>query len=402
MVGSGSRGRTNGDFDVPFSWMSNSFLRLVAIAAAGLVVAAACAPAQTAESGQAVVSGQAAGSTPVGAGSGQAVGSGQVAASATGGAESGQASAVSGQASAGSVADAPQCAAGNGVATDLPGWPLLGSPDADFMPVVMSTLVTTGPNRFLYNALDASYEQLAAPDVASRVDFYALDRDPTTPVSRTEAVYLSSGEARGLYRAAAEFDCVGEWGAEITLVAADGMTMSERLRFGVGPEDGVTAIGEPAPRSQSLTALTGEDLALITTDASPYPAAYDKTVADTVTSGRPSLVFFATPAFCQTGFCGPTVDLVKSVASDYEGDVEFVNVEPYVLHMAENGLQPLLDADGRLQPVQAALDYGIPVEPYLFLVDADGDVFARFEGVVGDEELRAAIEDVLISPTTAG
>ena len=63
--------------------------------------------------------------------------------------------------------------------------------------------------------------------------------------------------------------------------------------------------------------------------------------------------------------------------------------------LTENGLQPALDEDGRLQPVQAVLDYGIPVEPYLFLVDAKGDVFAKFEGVVGADELRAAIEDVL-------
>ena len=43
----------------------------------------------------------------------------------------------------------------------------------------------------------------------------------------------------------------------------------------------------------------------------------------------------------------------------------------------------------------AALEWGIPVEPYLFLLDADGDVFAKFEGVVGGDELRAAVEDVL-------
>jgi hypothetical protein len=89
------------------------------------------------------------------------------------------------------------------------------------------------------------------------------------------------------------------------------------------------------------------------------------------------------------------VELVKSVAKEHEGALEFVNVEPYELHMTENGLQPRLDDEGRLQPVQAALDYGIPVEPYLFLVDADGNVFARFEGIVGGEELRAAVEDVL-------
>jgi len=93
--------------------------------------------------------------------------------------------------------------------------------------------------------------------------------------------------------------------------------------------------------------------------------------------------------------CGPTVELVKSVAREYEGRLDYVNVEPYELQVTENGLQPVLDRDGQLQPVAAAIDYGIPVEPYLFVVDADGNVFAKFEAIVGGDELRAAIEDVL-------
>jgi hypothetical protein len=154
-------------------------------------------------------------------------------------------------------------------------------------------------------------------------------------------------------------------------------------------------VGQPAPRSDSPTASGLDELRLISTDPNPLPGAYERSIAEVVTSGQPSLVFFATPAFCQTGYCGPTVNLVKSVAIDYADQVGYVNVEPYELQMTENGLQPALDAEGQLQPVQAVLDYGIPVEPYLFLVDADGNIFAKFEGVVGDEELRAAIEDVL-------
>jgi hypothetical protein len=259
----------------------------------------------------------------------------------------------------------------------------------------MSSLVTAGPNRFLYNVLDPAYRQLAAPGVVSTVDFYAIERDPQQATDRVEAAYLSSGLGRGLYRATTEFDCVGEWGAEISIRLADGSSVSERLRFTVHPLGSTPAIGDPVPLSDSLTATTPEEVARISTDLHPYLAAYDKTVAETVTSGRPSLVFFATPAFCQTGFCGPTVELVKSVAREHEGAVEFVNVEPYELHMTDNGLQPLLDEAGQLQPVAAAVEYGIPVEPYLFVVDAQGRAFAKFEGIVGGDELRAAIEDVL-------
>ena len=290
---------------------------------------------------------------------------------------------------------APACAPEGGPAGDLPDWPLAGDGDPAFLPIIMSSLITYGHNRFLYNVMDESYRQLAAGDVLSRVDFYALERDPTAPVARAGAVYLSSGLGRGLYRTQVDFDCVGEWGAEVFVQGADGEWASERLRFTVFPVGDTPAIGEPGLLSDSLTAATPEETALISTDQNPYLPAYDKTVAETVTSGRPSLVFFATPAFCQTGFCGPTVELVKSVAREHPDELEFVNVEPYELHMTENGLQPLLSEDGQLQPVPAALEWGIPVEPYLFLLDADGDVFAKFEGVVGGDELRAAVEDVL-------
>jgi hypothetical protein len=281
------------------------------------------------------------------------------------------------------------------VAGDIPRWPLAGDAQADFLPVMMSSLVTAGHNRFLYNVVDASYRQVAAPDVSSRADFYALERDAEVPAMRSGAGYLSSGLGRGLYRAEADFDCVGEWGAEIFVQQPDGSWSSERLRFAVYPVGSTPAVGAAVPLSDSLTAATLDEARHISTDENLYLSGYDKTVAETVTSGLPSLVFFATPAFCQTGFCGPTVELVKSVAKEHEGALEFVNVEPYELHMTENGLQPLLDEDAQLQPVEAALDWGIPVEPYLFLVDAEGRVFAKFEGIVGGDELRAAVEDVL-------
>ena len=291
--------------------------------------------------------------------------------------------------------EAPLCVADAGPAADLPDWPLAASADAEFLPMVMSSLITYGQNRFLYNVLDTAYRQLADEEMLSRVDFYAIERDPETPVARGGATYLSSGLGRGLYRTQVDFDCVGEWGAEVFVQDADGEWVSERLRFSVHPLGSTPAIGEPGPLSTSLTATTMEEVALVTTDLNPYLPAYDKSVSETVTSGRPSLVFFATPAFCQTGYCGPTVELVKSVAKEHEGEVEFVNIEPYELHMTENGLQPLLSEEGRLQPVAAALEWGIPVEPYLFLLDAEGRVFAKFEGIVGGDELRAAVTDAL-------
>jgi len=276
-----------------------------------------------------------------------------------------------------------------------PDWPMGAGSEAAFLPVVQSSLLTVGPSRFLYTVVDSTYRQLAAPDVPSSIAFYALERDPDDPVATVEARYLSSGLGRGSYRAAVDLVCVGEWGAEVRFEMPDGSAVSERLRFQVHAAGSTPAIGAPAPRSDSPTATTLEAARLISTDAHPYLAAHDTSVAEAVTSGQPSLILFATPAFCQSGLCGPTVELVKSVAMEYEDRLDYVNVEPYQLQVTENGLQPLLDADGQLQPVAAAVDYGIHVEPYLFVVDADGDIFARFEAIVGGDELRAAIVDVL-------
>ena len=95
----------------------------------------------------------------------------------------------------------PLCGSGDGAAFEHPDWPVAGGGEAAFLPVVQSSLISVGPNRFLYNVLDEGYRQLAAPDVPSHVDFYALQRDPETPAASVEASYLASGLGRGLYRA---------------------------------------------------------------------------------------------------------------------------------------------------------------------------------------------------------
>jgi len=295
----------------------------------------------------------------------------------------------------GDTASAVACAERDGGAGDLSAWPVGGSEDPVIIPLIVSSLVSVGPSRFLYGVTDGNYRVLNAPDVETSIDFYALERDSNVPVQTAQGVFLDSPVSRGLYRASVDFDCAGEWGAEVSATLPDGSTATERMRFEVHPAGTTPAIGQAAPRSDSPTASTVAELRSISTDPNPFPGAFERTVGEVVTAGQPSLVFFATPAFCQTGYCGPTVNLVKSVAIDYEDEIGFVNVEPYVLHMTDNGLQPELDAEGQFQPVQAVLDYGIPVEPYLFLVDAEGNVFAKFEGVVGSDELRAAIEDAI-------
>ena len=95
------------------------------------------------------------------------------------------------------------------------------------------------------------------------------------------------------------------------------------------------------------------------------------------------MVVFATPAFCQSAQCGPTLDRVKAGRGQSHPNVAFINVEPYKLQFTEGRLQPVLDANNQLQPVDAVNEWKLLSEPWIFTVDSKGIVRGSFEGVVG-------------------
>ena len=105
----------------------------------------------------------------------------------------------------------------------------------------------------------------------------------------------------------------------------------------------------------------------------------------------PGRFVFATPAFCQTQTCGPTLEKIKEVAADHP-DTTFINVEPYETTFADGQLQPVLDENNLLKPVEASDAYGLVTEPYVFVVDGEGKVADSFELIFTAEEIAAAIE----------
>lgn len=293
---------------------------------------------------------------------------------------------------------APECGAPS---TDgnYPGWPVAGqaSSTGALLPLVISSQVVAGPpSRFLYSIADPAnpFVPTASADVATQVAFYALQRDPGTAVATVPGTFLDSGSGLGLYHLSTTFDCVGAWGLELTATLPAG-PVTTRAIFDVLPAGSVPAIGAAAPRSQTPTAQTPEAIALISTDPAPDPDLYRLSIDQAVGSGRPTWIVFSTPAFCSTATCGPTLEVVKSVAGDYKDRVDFIHVEPYQLHMTDAGLQPLLSDQGQLQVVGSVIDYGLPTEPYQFLVDGAGIVRASFQGIAGADEIRAALDEVL-------
>jgi hypothetical protein len=97
------------------------------------------------------------------------------------------------------------------------------------------------------------------------------------------------------------------------------------------------------------------------------------------------VIVFATPAFCTSNTCGPLLDQVKALRPQYP-DVDFVHVEIY------DDLQ--VESVDDLVTVPAVTEWGLPSEPWVFVVDDTGTVAGAFEGAASDEELKAAIDSV--------
>ena len=144
------------------------------------------------------------------------------------------------------------------------------------------------------------------------------------------------------------------------------------------------SVGEQAPAIASPT-LADAAVEDISTDPTPDERLYEISLDEAVTNGRRTVIVFATPAFCQTAACGPLVDIVQERLDDFP-DVDFVHVEVFT-GFRDDGFD--LADPARLAPAVAA--YRLVSEPWVFVVDAEGIVTARFEGVMSSDELEVAL-----------
>ena len=198
------------------------------------------------------------------------------------------------------------------------------------------------------------------------------------------------GGSGGVYVATLNFDETGEWGLGLKLKNPDGSDTRAGTRVQVKSESATPALGAAAPRSQNKTMRDVGDLSELTTDLEPDPELYAITIEEALDEDIPLVVSFATPAYCKTATCGPQLDAIKELKAAHSDRVNFLHVEVY-----DN--PPEIRSDGisaaRLSPTLA--EWGLPTEPWTFVVGADGNVRAKYEGYVSSEELEDAIVSTL-------
>jgi hypothetical protein len=250
--------------------------------------------------------------------------------------------------------------------------------DAKAFPVFISSEIVVGENRFLVGLLDENDAPIGVPAIDVRISFFDLREGSAEPTSQKDMgfIWTIPGE-RGVYVTNAAFDHPGEWGAEVSI---EGKGIDERLRgsFLVKKNPSTPGIGDAAPSVDTPTSGDVGDLSEISTDTHPDPRFYRLSVKEALDAGKPFVLTFATPKFCQTAVCGPTLDVVKGVARDFPR-MTFIHVEPYQ------------DLNNIGEVVPAVVEWGLESEPWVFVVDGEGVVRAKFEGVLGPGELRRAL-----------
>lgn len=196
-------------------------------------------------------------------------------------------------------------------------------------------------------------------------------------------------EIRGVYYAYVDFDEAGDWGAGFSIGGSYDPASETRVRFAVAAEPQTVGVGDQAIAVDNLT-LADAPLEQIDTSPEPDEAFHQVSIADAISSGKPAVIAFATPAFCQTRTCGPVMEVVRAAAAQAGDGLQFVHVEPYELDA--NGELAL--RDGQLALSEAGVAWNLPTEPWVFVVDSAGTVVARFDGPFALSELLAAIDQV--------
>lgn len=127
------------------------------------------------------------------------------------------------------------------------------------------------------------------------------------------------------------------------------------------------------PASRNDTAASNPDTTSLCSRDTACPL-HDKVIADVLGKGRPLVVQFSTPAFCETRFCGPVLEVLLTQVPAYQDRVDFVHVEVWKDRQTN-------------EYRQAMREWNLQSEPYTFFMDSAGKVVGKLEAIFSEEEL---------------
>jgi hypothetical protein len=181
-------------------------------------------------------------------------------------------------------------------------------------------------------------------------------------------------KGRGVYTVAASLPQAGAWRMKIH---PRGHPVADAA-FEVRASAAVPTPGTAAPRAASPTHVDPLGVHPLCTRVPACPL-HTTSLDQVIGTGQAVAVMFATPARCQSQYCGPVLDQLLDVADDYADDIALIHVEIY-MNATSTALVPTVQA------------WNLPGEPWLFGIRHDGTITTRLDGAMGTSEVRSLLD----------
>jgi hypothetical protein len=204
--------------------------------------------------------------------------------------------------------------------------------------------------------------------------------EPITATYHDEGLPAGSG----VYIVETVLPEAGNWRGKVWTVGRG----EAELAFPVTASPETPIVGAPGRAIASPTTadtLGTNPLCTRTDDKSnPAPCSFHQQSLDQVVGkGKPVIAMFATPARCQSRYCGPVLDQLIGLAPEYGDRIVPVHVEIF-RDLKTNNLVTATEAW-----------LGTTGEPWIFGIDGAGTVRGRLSGAFATDEIRTLIDDTI-------
>ena len=242
----------------------------------------------------------------------------------------------------------------------------------------------TGRNRVSFLVVNKQSQLIERPTARVWIAHGLKQKPPAETTAKLEPIGVPGGataDAQNIYVTSIEAPTPGTYW--ILAEPVGGQRIQALGNVVVRKQAAAPSVGERAIPSRNPTLRPGIDPKTVTTAEPPDRNLLRTTVATAMAAKRPFVVTFSTPLYCQTRTCGPVVQVVQSVARDWQSKgIDFIHIEIYKDNDPSKGTNRWVE------------EWKLPSEPFTFVVDRTGVIRARLEGAFSTAELEAAVRKV--------
>ena len=187
---------------------------------------------------------------------------------------------------------------------------------------------------------------------------------------------------KGLNGLQVNFDQAGVWTLVVETTSAPRQIATTLVQVRDRTKAATKLPGDKAIPSDTPTVDNARGVSPICT-RKPACDMHQVTLRQAVASGKPTAFVIATPAYCQSRNCGPSVDELLTVETELRGKANFVHSEVFLNDQAQTLEHQV--------PTPTFAEWGVQTEPWLFIIDRNGVIASRFEGGFTAGQIRAAL-----------